>query len=134
MNVPDLTFSEVGPAGAYPDWVRALRGQSGGYVIAEKPRRSGLSAQVVYVGESHSNNLYETLTRHFQQWARRKTWWAKQFGRTDAPGTTYQRGRCLVAVVLAPRELAIDLQWRLIELLSPRDNVIGQVVDDVVPF
>ncbi len=128
LRMPKLEFSPVGAAGAYPDWVRDLRGYSGSYVIAEQ-RRGGGDAPVVYVGESHTGKLYETLTRHFQQWRRAKKWWAGQFGRTDAPGTTYQRGRCLVAVVLSPAGQAIELQWLLIAQLHPRDNLVGQVED-----
>ena len=45
-------------------WVRALKGKSGVYVIREQTRDD--DAAIVYVGESHSGKLYETLTRHFQ--------------------------------------------------------------------
>jgi len=55
-----LTYRPVGRSGdPYPAWVRRLKGKSGVYVI----RRDG---EPLYVGESHSNRLYETLTRHFQ--------------------------------------------------------------------
>jgi alkanesulfonate monooxygenase SsuD/methylene tetrahydromethanopterin reductase-like flavin-dependent oxidoreductase (luciferase family) len=124
ITIPKLEFSAVGAAGAYPDWVRALRGRSGAYVIAER-QRSG-EALIVYVGESHAGRLYETLTRHFQQWKRTKKWWLGKYGRLDSPGVTYQRGRCVVAVVLTPADVAAELQWQLIEQLRPRDNIIGQ--------
>ena len=39
---------------------RDLDGKSGVYVIRE-------GSEIVYVGESHTNRLYDTLTRHFQQ-------------------------------------------------------------------
>jgi hypothetical protein len=129
--LPELEFSSVGAAGSYPDWVRALRQHSGVYVIAEQPRDRG-PAEIVYVGESHANRLYQTLTRHLQQWKRRKTWWAGQYGRIDAPGTTYDRARALVAVVLTPPELATEIQNLLIERLHPRDNLVGQV-DELEP-
>jgi hypothetical protein len=45
----------------YPDWIRALRGKSGVYVIRD--RQTG---ETLYVGESHKGKLYETLTRHVQ--------------------------------------------------------------------
>ena len=55
-----LTYRPVGRSGdPYPAWVRALKGKSGVYVI----RQGG---EPVYVGESHSARLYETMTRHFQ--------------------------------------------------------------------
>jgi hypothetical protein len=60
-----LTYRPVGARGEpYPDWVQALRGKSGVYVIRE--RDASGAPVVVYVGESHSDRLYETLTRHFQ--------------------------------------------------------------------
>jgi hypothetical protein len=60
-----LTYRPLGETGTpYPPWVRALKGKSGVYVIREL-KRDG-SSQIVYVGESHSGRLYNTLTRHFQ--------------------------------------------------------------------
>ena len=60
-----LIYRPVGTTGErYPDWVRALDGKSGVYVIKEVQRDG--SAQIVYVGESHSDRLYNTLTRHLQ--------------------------------------------------------------------
>ncbi len=136
IQIPPLRFSPVGAEGDdYPEWVRALNGQSGAYVIALQTSHGG-DAPIVYVGESHSGRLYETLTRHFQRWERRKVFWEGQYGREDSPGVTYPRALCLVAVVLAPgrdrrgRSLsspAEELQWKLIELLQPRDNRVGQV-------
>lgn len=56
----NLSYRPVGGRGEpYPEWVRALKGKSGVYVIRER-------GEVVYVGESHAGRLYETLTRHFQ--------------------------------------------------------------------
>ena len=56
----NLVYRAVGePGERYPDWVRDLKGKSGVYVI----RQGG---DTVYVGESHTDKLYETLTRHFQ--------------------------------------------------------------------
>jgi len=134
MRIPSLQFDPVGVAGDYPAWVRQLRGLSGSYVIAEQQPGSR-DAPIVYVGESHSGRLYETLTRHFQQWRRRKKWWAQHFGGGETPGVTYDRARCLVAVVATPAERAVEMQAILIEALHPRDNVIGQVEDlEPVPF
>jgi hypothetical protein len=133
MRMPELEleFSSVGSTGDYPAWIRELRGHSGAYVIVEMSRDRGV-ATVVYVGESHANRLYQTLTRHWQQWRRRKKWWVGQYGRIDAPGTTYVRARSLAAAVLTPPELAIATQNLLIEQLRPRDNVVGQI-DELEP-
>jgi hypothetical protein len=60
-----LSYRPIGGSGErYPDWLRALRGKSGVYIIRERQRDG--SNPVVYVGESHAGRLYQTLTRHFQ--------------------------------------------------------------------
>ena len=60
-----LSYRPIGRSGdRYPDWIRALRGKSGVYIIRERQRDG--SSPVVYVGESHAGRLYQTLTRHFQ--------------------------------------------------------------------
>ncbi len=60
-----LKYRPVGASGEpYPDWVRALDGRSGVYIIREI-QRDGTHV-TVYVGESHAGRLYQTLTRHFQ--------------------------------------------------------------------
>ena len=59
-----LVYRPIGDSGEpYPAWVRELRGKSGAYVI----KAVGLfGSTIVYVGESHTGRLYETMTRHFQ--------------------------------------------------------------------
>jgi hypothetical protein len=127
-----LTYRPVGvTGGAYPDWVRALRGQSGAYVIREISR-SG-EAEIVYVGQSQANRLYETLTRHFQAWNRNKRFWRGQFSAND-PGTTYRRERVDVAVRVTEPSRSLDEEARLIRRLQPRDNVLGQPDEEDVPF
>ncbi|HTR50267.1 MAG TPA: M23 family metallopeptidase [Kofleriaceae bacterium] len=65
-----LVYRQVGASGEpYPDWVRALRGKSGVYVIRE------IGGDIVYVGSSGAGRLYATLTRHFQGWRRFKGFW-----------------------------------------------------------
>jgi hypothetical protein len=60
-----LTYRPIGETGTpYPAWLRALKGKSGVYVIREI-KRDG-SSPIVYVGESHTGRLYQTITRHFQ--------------------------------------------------------------------
>lgn len=125
-----LTWHKLGSAGAsYPAAVRNLQRVSGVYAI----RHVGwFSSSVVYVGESHSNNLYKTLVRHFQQWNRGKSWWAGQFApaQTD-PGHTYDRAAHEVAFKVATPARAVALQAAWIDALAPRDNVI---IPEKVPF
>jgi hypothetical protein len=133
-----LSYRPIGTTGRYPDWVRALRGKSGVYIIRERQRDG--SNQVVYVGESHAGRLYQTLTRHFQTWRRHKKFWSGQYtgSQSHDPGLTYNRARCTVAVRVLPADRAMTEEARLIARLRPRDNLIGQpedlTTDDVVPF
>ena len=133
-----LIYRPVGTSGErYPAWVRALDGKSGVYVIKEIQRDG--SEETVYVGESHTGRLYDTLTRHLQTWRRRKTFWRDQFGgQGHDPGLTYPRHRVRIAArVLSPMR-AMAEETRLIHKLRPRDNLLKQLDDgsteEVVPF
>lgn len=132
-----LSYRSIGASGRYPDWVRALRGKSGVYLIRERQRDG--SNPVVYIGESHAGRLYQTLTRHFQTWRRHKKFWSGQYtgSQSHDPGLTYNRARCTVAVRVLPPERAMTEESRLIARLRPRDNLIGQpggLADEAVPF
>lgn len=131
-NGAALKFRPVGGrSDPYPEWVRDLKGKSGVYVIRERDEDG--SPVVSYVGESHTDRLYDTLTRHFQQWRRWKGFWRGQYGEGHDPGVTYQRDRVEAAVRVVEPEKAIELEKKLIQRLSPRDNIVGQV-DDPPPF
>jgi hypothetical protein len=121
-----LVYRPIGASGElYPAWVRALRGKSGSYVI----KAVGLfSSTIVYVGESHSGRLYETMTRHFQSWRRDRGWFRGVFVVSENdPGTTYDRAACEVAVRITSASRALDAQAELIRKLKPRDNVLSRV-------
>jgi len=123
-----LVYRSVGKRGEpYPEWVRRLKGKSGVYVI----RQNG---EPVYVGESHSGRLYETMTRHFQTGRRWKGFWRGQYGEGHDPGMTYDRASVEVAARVTSPDDAIDEEARLIRRLKPRDNLIGQPELDEVPF
>ena len=138
MRNASLNYRPIGRTGErYPDWVRALHGKSGVYLIRE--RQSDGTSPVVYIGESHANRLYQTLTRHFQTWRRRKKFWTGQYtgSQSHDPGVTYRRARCTVAVRVLPPERAVAEEGRLIARLRPRDNLTGQPAEsdeDAVPF
>lgn len=107
-------FRDVGTAGEpYPSWVAALKGRSGVYVLKE-------GSTIRYVGESHTDRLYETLTRHLQQWR--------------LPSSkSYRRGDMSAAVlVLTNGDEAPGIQAHYICELSPTDNVYEQC--EAVPF
>lgn len=128
-----MRFRPVGHATEpYPDWVRALKDKSGVYVI----RELGPDGEpvIVYVGESHTDRLYDTLTRHLQQWRRWKGYWRgkygdAQYGAGHDPGLTYDRGAVEVATRVVPPEEAAELEARLIRRYCPRDNINGQAGD-----
>lgn len=126
-----LVYQPVGaPNEAYPDWVRALRGKAGVYVIREIESR-----EIVYVGSS-TTQLYDTLTRHFQLWRRWKGFWRGQYGERHDPGLTYPRDSVEVAVRVTSPANALEEELRLIRRLVPRDNVIGQpeATEEPIPF
>jgi len=126
-RVERLTYRPVGATGErYPNWIQDLRGKSGVYVI-----RDLSSAETLYVGESHTGKLYETLTRHLQRWTRWKSWWRDQYAENHDPGVTYERSSVDVAARVLSPSAALDEEARLIRTLKPRDNV--NRVDDV-PF
>lgn len=121
-----LRFRPVGAAAElYPEWVRALKGKSGVYVIRELDEHG--EPVIVYVGESHTDRLYDTMTRHLQQWRRWKGFWRGQYGEGHDPGLTYERDGVEVAARVVPPEEAIELEARLIRKYNPRDNITGQV-------
>jgi hypothetical protein len=126
-----LVYRPVGvPGEPYPDWVRALDGEAGVYVI-----RDAESREIVYVGSS-AGQLYATLTRHFQAWRRWKGFWRGQYAEGHDPGLTYERDSVDVAVRLTSPSKSLDEEMRLIARLKPRDNVIGQpaLTDEQIPF
>jgi hypothetical protein len=125
-----LTYRPVGARfEPYPQWVRDLRGKSGVYVIRDRD-----SGEILYVGESHTHRLQETMTRHLQDWRRWKGFWRGQYGEGHDPGLTYPRDRVEVAVCVTRADDAIDEEARLIRRLKPRDNLVGQAEEEVVPF
>ena len=115
-----FVYRPVGASGdPYPDWVRALKGKAGVYVI-----REGSTREIVYVGSS-TRQLYDTLTRHFQTWRRWKGFWRGQYGEGHDPGLTYPRDSVEVAVRVTSPSRALDEEMRLIRRLKPRDNLVG---------
>jgi len=134
-----LKYRPIGARGEpYPEWIRMLNGSSGVYILRET--QDDGTAETVYVGESHTGRLYQTLTRHFQTWRRAKKFWTGQYtgSQSHDPGLTYDRERITVAVRVLPAARALAEEARLIARLRPRDNLLGQPVDDdpdeVVPF
>jgi hypothetical protein len=126
-----LVYRTVGTSGdAYPDWVRDLDGKAGVYVIRDRESR-----EILYVGSS-AGRLYDTLTRHLQQWHRWKGFWKGQYGEGHDPGLTYKRDAVEVAIRLTTPSNSLDEEMSLIARLKPRDNLIGQPAeaDEQIPF
>lgn len=113
-----ITFRTIGHAGdPWPAWLRALGARCGVYAIKSH-------GHVVYVGSSKAR-LYDTITRHFQQWKRRKNWWKGLHGARHDPGLVYDRGACEVAVLTCAcgDQLHMEAVW--IDKYSPRDNLVA---------
>lgn len=100
--------------GFYSRPIADLRGRrvSGVYVLF----RDG---EPVYVGESHTGRLFDTLTRHFREWRLDPEHDAKGRRRGD---TMYDRFTTDVLVVRTNDAYAPLLQDTLIALFNPRDN------------
>lgn len=94
--------------GSFLPWLLELRNQSGAYVI-----RSGRSGRVLYVGESHTGRLANTVKRHFWPWR----------DSADRPHHAYRRGDVEIAVRITPPSAAVATQNKLIRRLDPRDNL-----------
>ena len=88
---------------AFPQWLVDLDGKSGSYTI----RQHG---KVVYIGESHTGRLRQTLSRHFQAWS----------GPTSGP--SYDRQGVDVAITITAPAEAVKTQNKLIARYDPRDN------------
>lgn len=106
----------------WPEWLRAYKSACGVYAIKE-------GSKVVYVGSS-KKRLYDTVTRHFQQWKRTprgRRAAQYNFGRANDtdhdPGMTYQRGRCQIAVYTVACGDQTTEEARLIARYKPRDNI-----------
>jgi hypothetical protein len=96
-------------AAGFAEWVRALRGHNGVYLIREVADR-----EIVYIGESHTGRLFETLTRHLYPW------------NGKGAGPSYHAGLVEVAVIVAetPLDDPVADQYALIQRYEPRDNVM----------
>jgi hypothetical protein len=114
-----LTYHAIGgDAERWPAWLRAYGRSCGVYVIRDKS-----SHRVLYVGSSRAQ-LYDTITRHFQQWKRKKNYWKGMRGAHHDPGMTYSRARCEVAVRLCSCGEQTEEEAATIKRLRPRDNLV----------
>ena len=83
--------------------------------------------------ETCAGNRASAPRPHFH-WRRYKGFWRGQYAEGHDPGLTYPRASVEVAVRVLPAERAIDEEARLIRRLRPRDNLIGQPIEEPVPF
>lgn len=108
-----MTFRPVYANGRPQEWVNALAGKSGVYVI-----REAFAGEVLYVGESHSGRLKKTLLHHFQHWE----------GPTSGP--TFNPDTHEAAVITTPAEFAVESQDALIERYQPERNRAGNWLNE----
>jgi len=111
-------YRDVGrPGEPYPRWLQDLKGKNGAYAIRQ-------GDVLVYVGESHSDRLYETMTRHFQRWEC-----------TDERCNTYPRASVTVSVITTSAAEAPTVQAHAILERQPRDNIYEtEETTDAIPF
>ena len=97
--------------GAFASWLGELRGHgwSGVYLVRDRETR-----EIVYIGESHTGRLYETMTRHLYAW------------NGKGSGPSYHPALVEMAVILAetPLDDPVADQYALIQQHEPRDNVM----------
>lgn len=122
----------AGPGHAYHPRLGALRDRraSGVYAIFDRETR-----RLLYIGESHTGRLYDTITRHFRAWEPENDPQGRRRG-----GTTYDRSAVRVAVQLTTADMAQATQYAAIIMLNPRDNQVDgtaaaaeAVLDDIDP-
>lgn len=80
----------------------------------------GPRGAVLYVGESHTGRLYDTITRHFRKW---KIDPRNDGQRRRRGGTTYDRDKVRVIYLITNDADAQPVQYREIQRLQPRDNI-----------
>ena len=102
--------------GKYHPRLAALRQQrvSGVYAITDAS-----TGAVLYIGESHTGRLFDTITRHFRAWSVPKN---DPTGRREG-GVQYDREAVRVAWTLTPADEAQDAQYAEIQRLQPADNL-----------
>lgn len=112
-------FAVVDRRGRYAKKLAELRGRavSGIYAIADKKTK-----RVLYVGESHTQNLYDTITRHFRKWERPRT--LKYAGGRTRGGKAFDRRDVLICWTITPAAKAQALQYAEIQRLKPPENEV----------
>lgn len=103
---PSRPQRPIDSAGEYAEFLAVLRGRhvSGVYVIREAGR-------VLYVGESHTGRLYDTITRHFRKWKPRY-------------GHAFDRGRVTLQWAETADSEAEAVQFGLVATLRPVLNTV----------
>lgn len=101
---------------------------SGVYAITDFKTR-----KVLYIGESHSGRLYDTITRHFRN---RRVDPANDAQGRRRGGVTYDRRAVRVIYLITKAEEAQAIQYAEIQRLRPRDNTIdgSSVVVEEIPI
>lgn len=93
--------------------------KSGVYIIKKK-------GVVVYIGESHTNNLYKTLYRHFQSWI--------DVQKRVVFKNDKSSGAIKVRVIITTPKQAIRLQKYLIRKMKPRLNTMQYTIEEEKEF
>ncbi len=117
-----LAIADAFPAlqgGAYHPHLAELRSYEASGVYAIVSRKGG---RVLYIGESHTGRLYDTITRHFRAWGVPAK--IDGSGRRQG-GTQYDRTKARIVYLITPKDEAIARH-------VPRDNTIDGMAE--APF
>ena len=109
-------FPAVNAVGKYARELVVLRDTNASGIYAILNTSTGAA---LYIGESHTGRLYDTITRHFRRWKLDPS--QDTYGRRRG-GTTYERRDVSVMIYLCDPTIATDEQYKLIRALKPRDN------------
>jgi hypothetical protein len=118
MTMALSNYRPIRGRGEYALWLAQTAGANGVYIIRKKVRK-GAKPVILYVGESHTHRLRETLQRHFQGWT----------GRTAGPTFDAKKTEVAIEIFLLGDE-AIDRQNALIRRFHPIHNVVVPDVED----
>lgn len=121
---PAKAFPACDARGRYSRELEELRhvAASGVYAIIQ-------ANEILYVGESHSGRLFDTITRHFREWRPENDPQGRRRG-----GTMYDRRKVRVCYQVTEADTAQTLQYAEIERLRPRDNSIDGNAIDTIPI
>ena len=91
----------------FAEWMQTARDKSGVYLI-----RANGSGELLYIGESHTDRLKDTITRHFRSWS----------DTAERLHFTFDPAAVTVATIYTAPAAAVEKQNELIQEHAPKFN------------